>query len=153
MKSGVIIIVLVAAVITAATFYFRPHTRSPDPSALSTNSIHWERVSSDEISKLHEESTKLSEDDFDAFYDSVVKVVTKHGSFSDGGLDPADFSSSRYVDPCTCVIIASEKVMEEALAHDMSQALKHPERIRNVIFDSTRGQYGITSDGRFLRSR
>jgi len=62
----------------------------------------------------------IPETEFDVVYDQLVAVLRKIGSYSDGATEPADFSSSRWVDPANQILVevdpSSVHLVAEAVA-------------------------------------
>ena len=47
----------------------------------------------------------IPEDEFDEIYDQLVAIIETVGTYSDGGTEAADFSSSRWVDPANQILV------------------------------------------------
>lgn len=88
-------------------------------------------------------------DEFDRFYDTVVEVLRNHGTFSDGGLEPADFSSSRYVDLSPVLVVVNDVPVSEPLLAALASELRNLPRLHGVVFDGVE-QIAVFSDGRVL---
>lgn len=89
---------------------------------------------------------------FDWLYDQVVKIASKYGSFSDGGLEPSDFASSRYVDPVLVPLFTSSIQVPEPMWEELFQVLQNSGHPCAVVFDGPGGLQAITSTGRFIRA-
>jgi len=90
-------------------------------------------------------------DNFDQFYDLAKNALSAAGSFSEGGLDDADFSSSRYVDPGRILtIVSSVPITEELLQRLLSVcAIMGPDYA--IMFDGIEGQSVLFTSGEFFR--
>jgi hypothetical protein len=108
------------------------------------------------LQKAYNEQAKhIPEEDrigeFDHFYDHVVGVLKRFGTFSDGGLEQADFSSSRYVDLSPVIVVVNHiAVSEELLAALMTELKKLP-GVHGVAFDGAEC-VAVLSDGRVFTS-
>ncbi len=111
-----------------------------------------ELMPNDEIWEFSEKSRTISEDEFDAFYDLVVAYLKTQGSFSDGGLEEADFSSSRWVDPRSILTVVADVPVTLVLAEGLVGELKKLHESHAVVFDGGLSVSCVTSDGRFLKS-
>lgn len=111
-----------------------------------------ELVTDDEIRELSEKSRKIPEAEFDALYDVVVAYLKTQGSFSDGGLEEADFSSSRWVDPSSTLTVVANVGVTPQLAEGLVQAMAGLKGHHAVVFDGGVENCCVTSEGRFLRS-
>ena len=120
---------------------------------LKVSSRELEEAVEAQQSAYDEETKPLSNEErivkFDHFYDAVVEVLKKHGSFSDGGLEKADFSSSRYVDPSSVICIVSKNTISEELLGALASELKKLPGVHGVIFDGGEPT-AVFSDGRVL---
>lgn len=128
-----------------------------------TPSLKVSRVSSTEFDKVIESvhkdylrgSTSVPEEDqieeFDLLYDDVVSVLRQHGSFSDGGLEEADFASSRYVDPGPILVIVNSMPVSQSLMEDLVPVLAKLRGDHAVVFDGVE-MVAVFSDGRILKS-
>jgi hypothetical protein len=90
---------------------------------------------------------------FDIFYDSLIDALKPLGTFSEGGFEDADFSSSRYVDPSRIAVISNSVPITTDAIKDIIVRLKQLQGAHVVVFDGIGGQTAIFSDGRVLRSR
>lgn len=106
----------------------------------------------DEIREFSEKSRTISEAEFDALYDLVIAYLKTQGSFSGGGLEEADFSSSRWVDPRSTLIVVANVAVTPTLAEGLWRELSALNQSYAVVFDGIDGVSCVTSDGRFLKS-
>lgn len=97
-----------------------------------------------------EQATPAEIERFDMLYDRVVQIASKYGSFSDGGLEPSDFSSSRYVDPVLVLTFSSNIQVPEPMWKEVLKVLQNFRHPSAVIFDGPGGLQAVTSTGRFL---
>lgn len=134
---------------------------SPEPKSAATPGLTM-KVSQTSIQNLDDEVTALQKaydrqasltskeqriDEFDRFYDVVVKVLRNHGTFSDGGLEHADFSSSRYVDLSPVLVVVNDVPISEPLIAALASELRALQGVHGVVFDGVE-QVAIFSDGR-----
>lgn len=112
-----------------------------------------ELVPDDEIWAFTETSHAISEDEFDVFYNAVRSYLKTQGSFSEGVLDEADFSSSRWVDPASTLTVVSNVAVTQSMAEGLLQELKKLGKIHAVVFDGGIETSCVTSDGRFLKAQ
>ena len=135
-------IVAASTVVLAAFFFW-----------MNMNRMKPELVSDEEILAFIETSHAISEDEFDAFYDVVRAYLKKQGSFSDGGLEEADFSSSRWVDPMSTLTVVSNVPVTQVMAESLILELEKLKKPQVVVFDGGIETCCVTSDGRFLKSK
>jgi|GEM_PF-4280337 len=112
-----------------------------------------ELVSDEVISAFSEKSRAISEDEFDAFYNVVRAYLKTHGSFSDGGLEEADFSSSRWVSPMSTLTVVSNVPVTQMMAEGLIFELEKLKQPHVVVFHGGIESCCVTSEGRFLKAR
>ncbi|MES2507226.1 MAG: hypothetical protein V4599_11005 [Verrucomicrobiota bacterium] len=122
-----------------------------------------EKVSSQRLDSLVEDVVKsgLKQDSqlsdearvesFDQFYDLTVKAIQPYGSFSDGGLEDADFTSSRYVDPCRKITISTSISIDDKICQSIITQLTILKGERVVVFDGLNGQTAIFASGLIVK--
>lgn len=112
-----------------------------------------ELVSDEEIHAFTETSHTISEDEFDVFYNAVRDYLETQGSFCEGGLEEADFSSSRWVDPVSTLTVVSSVTVTQSMAEGLLRELMKLKKPHVVVFDGGIETSCVTSDGRFLKSQ
>ncbi|WP_395741468.1 hypothetical protein [Prosthecobacter sp.] len=111
-----------------------------------------ELLTEDEIEALSGKPRMISEAEFDALYDVVVAYLKTQGSFSDGGLEEADFSSSRWGEPGSTMTVVANVPVTQTLAEGLWRELSKLTHPYVVVFDGGVETCCVTSDGRFLRA-
>lgn len=107
----------------------------------------------DEIWNVFEKSERIPEEEFDALYDVVASFLRTQGSFSESGLEEADFSGNRWIDPKATLSLVSNIPISQSLAEGLRDVLQKLPRPHAVAFDGIDGTSCVTSDGRFWRSQ
>ena len=130
-----------STVVLAAFFFWANMTR-----------MKTELVSDEEISAFTETSHTISDDEFDVFYNVVRDYLKTQGSFSEGGLEEANFSSSRWVDPISTLTVVSNVTVTQSMAEGLLRELMQLKKPYVVVFDGGIETSCVTSDGRFLKA-
>lgn len=129
-----------SAAVLAAFFFWANMTR-----------MKTDLVSGEEISAFTETFHPISEDEFDVFYNEVRDYLKTQGRFSEGGIEEADFSSSRWVDPISRLTVVSNVSVTQSMAEGLLRVLMQLKEPRIVVFDGGIEKSCVTSDGRFLK--
>lgn len=90
--------------------------------------------------------------DFDRFYDLVKQALESTWTFSDGGLDDADFSSSRYVAPGKIVTVVANRPVTEDVARRLLLACETMGEDYAVLFDGLEGESIVFGNGEFWQA-
>lgn len=112
-----------------------------------------EFMAEEEIQSLFLKSERIPEEEFDELYDIVIAYLKTKGSFSDSGLEDADFSGSRWIDPMSTLTLVSNVPITLPLAEGLRDELQKLPRPHAVVFDGIDGTSCVTSDGRFIREK
>jgi hypothetical protein len=105
-----------------------------------------------EMERLFQQSSRISEAEFDELYDVVAAYLKTQGTFGESGLDD-DFSGSRWIDPISTLTLVSNVPITLSLAEGLRDELQKLHQHCAVLFDGVDGRSYASSGGRFIREK